>query len=88
MVQYTGGKTKGSLGFNKTSLETAINHFIKNCYMTMKEAAVTRMGSDPAPFWANLFLYLCEAYRSSLISSDKIKARYFHSTKRFIIFVL
>ena len=42
------------------------------------------MGIDPAPFWANLFLYFHqEEYMPSLISSDKINARYFHSSKRF-----
>ena len=34
---------------------------------------------------ANLFLYAYEAnYMTDLISSDKVKARHFHSTKRFI----
>ena len=43
------------------------------------------MGIDPAPFWANLFLYFYEEeYMKSLISSDKVKARHFHCTKRFI----
>ena len=40
---------------------------------------------DPASFWAIYFLYPCEdKYILSLISSDKIKARHFHSAKRFI----
>ena len=43
------------------------------------------MGIDPALFWANLFLYTYEdEYLSELISSDKVKARHFHATKRFI----
>ena len=43
------------------------------------------MGIDPAPFWANLFLYSYEErYMSELILLDKRKARHFHSTKRFI----
>ena len=43
------------------------------------------MGIDPAPLWANLSLYSYEEeYMASLISSDKIKARYFPSTERFI----
>ena len=43
------------------------------------------MGIDPAPFWANLFLYTYEnEYMSELISNDKVKARHFHATKRFI----
>ena len=35
MVQYTGGKIKGGLGFSKTSLKTAINRFIENCYFNV-----------------------------------------------------
>ena len=43
------------------------------------------MGTDPSPFWTNLFLYFYEEeYISSLISSDKIKARHFRTTKCFI----
>ena len=43
------------------------------------------MGIDPAPFWANLFLSSYEdEYVTSLISTDKVKAKKFHSTKRFI----
>ena len=51
----------------------------------MKQAIGIPMGIDPAPFWTNLFLYSYEAeYMSSLISSDKVKARHFHSAKHFI----
>ena len=51
----------------------------------MKQMVGIPMGIDPAPFWANLFLYSYEEkYISSLIYSDKVKARHFHSTKRFI----
>ena len=43
------------------------------------------MGIDSAPFWASLFLYSYQGeYTSSLISSDKVKARHFRSTKQFI----
>ena len=43
------------------------------------------MGIDPAPFWANLFLYTYEnEYLPELISNDKVKACHFHATKRFI----
>ena len=81
-------KTKGGLAFNKASLKTAINHLAENCYfnvgsVTMKQATLGKI--DSASFWANLFLYFYEEqYMSSLISSDKIKTRHFHSTKRFI----
>ena len=43
------------------------------------------MGIDPAPLWTNIFLYTCEnEYISELISNDKVKARHFHATQRFI----
>ena len=43
------------------------------------------MGIDPAPFWANLFLYVYESsYMSSLVQTDRAKARLFFLIKRFI----
>ena len=42
------------------------------------------MGIELAPFWANLFFNSYKEQISSQISSDKVKARHFHSTKRFI----
>ena len=51
----------------------------------LRQAIGIPMGIDPAPFWANLFLYAYEVnYMSDLIASDKVKARHFHSIKRFI----
>ena len=51
----------------------------------LRQAIGIPMGIDPAPFWANLFLYAYESnYMSELINLDKVKARHFHSTKRFI----
>ena len=51
----------------------------------MKQAIGIPVGIEPAPFLANLFLYYYEVeYMSSVISSDEIKARHFHSTKDFI----
>jgi len=43
------------------------------------------MGSDPAPFFANLFLYHYEAkYAKSLTKADHAKSRRFRNTFRFI----
>ena len=51
----------------------------------MRQCIGIPMGIDPAPFWANLFLYTYEEnYISSLMSVDPVKARHFHSTRRFI----
>ena len=60
------------------------------CYFTvgnivMRQAIGIPMGIDPAPFWANLFLYQFEnRYMNQLITTDKVKARHFHGTSRFI----
>ena len=81
---------KSSISFSRNSLKIAIKHLIQNCYFTvgnvvMRQAIGIPMGIDPAPFWANLFLYQYEhRYMDELIGSDKVKARHFHSTKRFI----
>ena len=43
------------------------------------------MGIDPAPFWANLFLYYYESnYVQSLVSAGSDKAFRYHGTSRFI----
>ena len=43
------------------------------------------MGIDPAPFWANLYLYQFEnRFMKDLRSSDFVTARRFHGCSRFI----
>ena len=87
---FWGKKTKDSIGFTKNQLKVAVKHLIENCYFSvgntvLRQAIGIPMGIDPAPFWANLFLYAYEFnYMSDLIASDKGKARHFHSIKRFI----
>ena len=41
------------------------------------------MGIDPAPFWANLYLYEYD-YTKSLMTTDIVRARKFHGCFRFI----
>ena len=87
---FWGKKTKDSVGFTCNSLKVAVKHLIENCFFKVGNAVLRQaigipMGIDPAPFWANLFLYSYEnTYMTDLIASDKRKARHFHSTKRFI----
>ena len=51
----------------------------------MKQAIDIPTGTGPKPFWEYLFLYSYEEENmSSLISSDKIKARHFLSINCFI----
>ncbi len=83
-------KRKKGVSFSKASLKIAVSHLIENCYFTVgnlvtKQAIGIPMGIDPAPFWANLFLYTYEEeYISNIIPLHPVKARHFHSTKRFI----
>ena len=89
-IAFWGKKRKGKVGFSKPGLKIAVRHLIENSYfivgnVTMRQVIGILMGIDPAPFWANLFLYTYEKeYMEKLIASDKVKARHFHSTKRFI----
>ena len=60
VAAYWGKKAKGGLGFSKSSLKTAINHLIENCYfnvgnVSMKQAVGIPIGIDSAQFCANLF---------------------------------
>lgn len=86
---YWGRKAKKKC-FTKHSLKVALNHLITNCYFTvgnivMRQRIGIPMGIDPAPFWANLFLYTYEHdYIKQLIKGDRVKAKHFHSTFRFI----
>ena len=67
-------RKKEGLGFIKTSLQTAINHFMENCYFNVRNVTMTlsigiTIGIHPAPIWADLFLYYYkEGYISSLQS--------------------
>ena len=78
-------KTKKGVSFSKAALKIAVSHLIENCYFTvgntiMKQEIGIPMGIDPAPFWANLFLYTYEeGYISNTIHVNPVKARHFHS---------
>ena len=50
----------------------------------MKQATGIPIIINPASFWANLFLYSYKEDYMSLLTSDKVKARRFHSRKRVI----
>jgi hypothetical protein len=86
---YWGRKVKNKC-FSKQSLKTALAHLIQNCYFSvgnvvMRQRVGIPMGIDPAPFWANLFLYTYEhEYINNLIKEDRVKAKHFHAVFRFI----
>ena len=87
---YWRKKSKDNIAFSKSALKTSLKHLIQDCYFMVGNSPPRQkmrmpMGIDPAPFWGNLFLYTCEnECMSELIPNDKVKARHFHATKRFI----
>ena len=76
--------------FNKESIKLAIRHLIRECYFTVGDKVFIQtigipMGIDPAPFWANLYLYKFENdFMMNLRKSDIAKSRKFHGCARFI----
>ena len=76
--------------FSKSSLKAAITHLISECYFTIGDHVLAQtigipMGIDPAPFWANLYLYKYEKkHITSLIKKDKKKAFCYNGSFRFI----
>ena len=85
---YWSHKKNGS--FSMKSLKLAVRFLISECHFTIGNLVFTQaigipMGIDPAPFWANLYLYHHEKeYMKSLIYTDKRKANRFHGIFRFI----
>ena len=82
-------KTKhGYNSFTKSNIKQMVSFLIKECYFTIgnllfRQCVGIPMGIDPAPFWANLYLYKYESdFISDLIKNDKVKAyRYKHSVR-------
>jgi len=76
--------------FDKTSLKLAINFLLDNCFfrvgnLIFRQVIGIPMGTDPAPFMANLFLYFYEnKWATELRKKDLWKARLFSNTFRFI----
>ena len=75
--------------FSKVDIKLAIKHLIRNCYFTVGNNVFIQtigipMGIDPAPFWANLYLYKFEYRFMKSFGSSDVTARKFHGCSRFI----
>ena len=76
--------------FTKDSFKKAVLYLMDNCLFTLGDHIFRQiigipMGSDPAPFMANLFLYSYESkYVKELKTKDLFTARKFRHTFRFI----
>ena len=74
---------KKSFKFNKELSKDALKYLMSNCYFTFGEkifhqAIGIPMGSDPAPYIVNIFLYYYDS------KTNLHKARMFTNTFRFI----
>ena len=76
--------------FNKDSMKAAIKYLLDNSFFTVgnclfRQVIGIPMGSDPAPFFANLFLYFYESkWVKTVMKNDLRRARRFGNTFRFI----
>ena len=76
--------------YTKKKVKLALRYLMSNCYFTLGSKTFRQiigipMGSDPAPFFANLFLYYYESkWLRNIQKSDLSRARKFKSVFRFI----
>ena len=79
-----------SVVYDKTKIKLAIRYFMSNCYFVFgnrvfKQDIGIPMGSDPAPFFANLFLFYFEdKWVRNFQRSDLSRARKFATIFQFI----
>ena len=89
-ARWVSKTSKAGLIFNKGAVKDAIKYLMDNCYFTFGEKLFRQMvgipmGSDPAPFMANLFLYYFESKWVKNLKKDSLqRARRFNHTFRFI----
>ena len=76
--------------YDKKKVKDVVKYLIESCYFTIgnllfRQCICMPMGSDPAPFFANLFLFFYEVqWIKSTKKLDYGRARRFLNTFRFI----
>ena len=89
-ARWVPNNSKAEIKYNITLVKEALEYLMNNCFFTLgnkvfRQVIGIPMGSDPAPFMANLFLYHYEStWIKKLKKSDLQKARRFSNTFRFI----
>ena len=89
-ARWVRKKSQHGITFTKDLLKDAVKYLMDNCFFTLGERIFRQtigipMGSDPAPFMANLFLYHYESeYVKQVKKKDIFRARKFRNTFRFI----
>ena len=88
-VKYSNNKSS-LYTFTKESIINAVSFLIRNCYFKFGDKLFRQdigipMGSDPAPFFANLFLYHYESsWLKSIRKTNNTLARKFGKVFRYI----
>ena len=76
--------------YKKSDIKKAFKYSIENAYFQVGNTVLRQkigipIGSDPAPFFANLFLYIYESkFINHLLKTDPARARKFRHVFRFI----
>ena len=89
-AKWVDTKSSSKMVFNKTCLKKSVKYLLNNCFfkfgnIILRQAIGIPMGSDPAPFMANLFLYYFEnKWILKMKKSNLKQARMFGNTFRFI----
>ena len=79
-----------NIWFDKKRIKSAVKYLLDNCFFKVGNSLFRQcigipMGSDPAPFFANLFLYFYESKWINKIKKQSLyRARRFTNTFRFI----
>ena len=83
-------KSSNGLSFSKNDVKKAFSYLLDNCFFCIGDSVFQQrigipMGTDPAPFMANLFLYTHERkFLLNLKKTDLRRARRFGNVFRFI----
>ena len=87
---YWTKTSHGHNSFTKSKIKFLVTHLIKECYfqfanLVFRQTVGIPMNIDPAPHWANLYLYSYEEeHVSNLIKHDPAAARRYKYAFRFI----
>ena len=81
--------SKSNTTFSKVDIKLAIKYLISSCYFTVGNNVFIQtigipMGIDPAPFWANLYLYKFEKRFMKDLGNSDMTAKKFHCCSCFI----
>ena len=89
-ARWIDNRKNDQLCFSKQDIKDAVTYLLCNCYFTVGSKLFCQiigipMGSDPAPFFANLFLYFFEKkWVDDLKKRDLLRARKLGNIFRFI----